>query len=146
MVKPETARFLLFKEGYFGKKRMLMQGVSYTHHDSNIHEIILHNVQHSTLDAFFLRLETIYDAASPHDLVRILVHTSQIGSIQYTAARNRELKKKYPHKHISRLAIIYPRTLSSSLLNIAARALTRSSSIRMFYKDQVAEARTWLAQ
>jgi hypothetical protein len=120
--------------------------LDYTFHESHVHEFVLHNIQPATLDAFFAKLGQIVESTSPGETVRLLIHTSQISFVQYAASHRKTLKQKYPHFHRPRIAIVYPRSLQIHFLNMVARAMTHSATLRMFHTDQVAEALEWVAQ
>jgi hypothetical protein len=125
---------------------MLLQGLSYTQLESNIHEITLHDVQFSTVDLFFDRLDTILSSTRPDQIVRMLICVSQVPSMQYMIGRDRALTAKHPQRFKSRIAIVHSQSAQLSLLNMVGRALTHSSSLRLFRKDEVEDAMTWLRQ
>lgn len=120
--------------------------LDYTFHAPHVHEFVLHTLQPATLDAFFAQLGQIVENTPPDETIRLLLHTSQISFVQYAVSHRRTMKEKYPHFHRPRIAIVYPQSLQIHFLNMVARAMTHSATLRMFHTHQVAEALAWVAQ
>ena len=125
---------------------MTQQGLSYARLETNIHEITLHDVQFSTVDLFFDRLDHIMNITPSDQIMRMLIHASQVPSMQYLIGHNRSLMAKHPQRLKSRIAIVHTHSAQLSVLNMVGRALTRSSSLRLFRNDEVIAAMTWLQQ
>ena len=125
---------------------MTPTGISYTLYEPNIHDIVFHDVKYTTLDLFYVKMEDLLRITPPREPVRLMLHTSQMPSIQYMTSRSRLLKQKYPNVQKARVAIMYPQALQIYLLNMAAHALTHSSPVKLFHKDQTDQARAWLSE
>jgi hypothetical protein len=118
---------------------------NYTFHAPNVHELVLRDSQPATLDAFFAQLDLVMGALPQGEVLRLVLHTTHVNSVQYMMPYRRALKQKYPHIQRPRIAIVYPQSLQVYLINIVARAMTNSASVRMFHPHQTAEALAWAA-
>ena len=125
---------------------MTLQGLTYTFHEQHIHEFVMHNMHNTTMGAFFDHLEMLQDKQPRHEVLRLLIQPSGIGSIQYVIARAKALRQKYP-AHRSRVAIVYAPSVQGHFLQMAMRGIASmtTTSTSMFPKPQLVEAMVWLA-
>jgi hypothetical protein len=123
---------------------VLAHGVLYTHHASNIHEIVLQDVRAATIAEFGERLKTIMRQTPDDDVMRLSIQVSAIPSIQYLLGMTRDIKAAQIKVAQSRIAIVYEPSLQLSLLNMIVRAIVRTSAMKLFPEKNRAEAHEWL--
>ena len=119
---------------------MIAQGLLYTRHPSNIHQLVLQDVRAATIAEFAERLKIIMAETPDDDTMRLSIQVSAIPSIQYMLGMTREIKAARPKAIRSRIAVIYEPTLQLSLLNMIVRAIIRTSTMKLFPKKDEAEA------
>jgi hypothetical protein len=123
---------------------VIAQGLLYTRHTSNIHQLVLQDVRAATIAEFAERLKAIMGETPDGEVMRLSIQVSAIPSIQYMLGMTRDIKAARPKAIRSRIAVIYGPSLQLSLLNMIVRAIVRTSAMKLFPKKDEAEAHEWL--
>jgi hypothetical protein len=122
---------------------MIAHGLVYTQ-TSNIHEIVFPDMRNETMTAFGDQLKAIIMDHPEGEVLRLLLHTPAIPAVQHMIGEAQKIRSARPTMPKTRIAVVYLPSLQLSILNMAVRALVRSSTIKLFQKKDEAEAREWL--
>jgi hypothetical protein len=122
---------------------MIAHGLVYTR-ASNSHEIVFHDMSNATMSAFGDQLKTIISELPEGEILRLLVHTPAIPSLQHMIGEVRKIKSARSSMPKTRIAVVYTPSLQLHILNMVTRALVRTSTLKLFQIKDEAEARQWL--